>query len=184
LNDPPAESEANDKEAVVTAPIITASPKTPLVIVTKDEDGKKEVSINPAPEVATEEAPASVEPAASPSRTISGKKADPTEPALVAPAPKAADPEVTAAKTVTATPDADIKKIRRSVAKADDAANSANDDEKAAVEVKKQASVAKVVKKVENVAQEAVKDVEKILKETELAVEKAKPLLPNKCFYI
>lgn len=33
-------------------------------------------------------------------------------------------------------------------------------------------------------AKEAVADVEKILKETELAVEKAKPLVPNKCFYI
>jgi len=40
------------------------------------------------------------------------------------------------------------------------------------------------VKKVETVAQEALKDVETILKDTELAVEKAKPIIPNKCFYI
>ena len=40
------------------------------------------------------------------------------------------------------------------------------------------------MKKVETVAQEALKDVETILKDTELAVEKAKPLIPNKCFYI
>ena len=49
---------------------------------------------------------------------------------------------------------------------------------------KKIATVKKVVAKVETVAQEAVKEVEIILKDTELAVEKAKPLIPNKCFYI
>ena len=36
----PAESEAGDVEPDVEEPIITASPKTPLVIVKKDKDGK------------------------------------------------------------------------------------------------------------------------------------------------
>ena len=38
--------------------------------------------------------------------------------------------------------------------------------------------------KVEKVADQAVANVEAALKEAELVVEKAKPLIPNKCFYI
>lgn len=175
LSEPPAESEAKDAEPVVTKPIITASPTTPLVIVTKAPDGKREVTINPTPE-----APVADAPVARRSVTASGKKAD--EPGIVAEPAPAADPEVKAAKSVTATADADIKKIERSVAKAEE--SSSNVDEAGAAQEKKQEVVVKVVKKVEKVAQEAVKDLEKLLKETELAVEKAKPLLPNKCFYI
>lgn len=130
---------------MVTAPIVTASPKTPLVIVKKDEDGKPAVSINPAPQVSTPEAPAPAPapaqavPAAptadnsissGPTITASGKKAD--EPAIVTPAPAPKDLEVTAAKTVTATPDADIKKIVAVVAKVK--ASAANVDEKGAAE--------------------------------------------------
>ena len=49
MSEPPAVSEANEVEPDITEPIITASPKTPLVVIKKDEDGKPEVSLNPAP---------------------------------------------------------------------------------------------------------------------------------------
>lgn len=230
VNEPPAESEAGEEEPNITEPIVTASPKTPLVIVKKDAAGKPEVEINPEPEVSTKEAPAveatssspsvtptvtptvkapvadesaesSAEPSApesKPAVTVSGKTVDAADAPVVAKIVKK-DPEVVAAKTATATADADVKKIEKVTAEAKvkkivkvspeaavkkikkvtaEAANSDDGDDKKVVAVKK------VVAKVETVAQEAVKEVETILKDTELAVEKAKPLIPHKCFYI
>jgi hypothetical protein len=83
LSEPPAESEAKDKEPVVTKPIITASPTTPLVIVTKAPDGKSEVTINPTPEAPVAAAPIARRSVTNHSSvTASGKKAD--EPGIVA----------------------------------------------------------------------------------------------------
>lgn len=182
------------------APIKTASPKTPLVVVKKDDEGKPEVTINPTPEASTPEAPAvkvtssapsvtptvtptvkpveeaaeTPAPESKPAITASGKTVDAADAPVVAKdTPK--DPEVAAAKTETATPEKDVKKIKEA------AESASTSDEGKEVKV---SAVKKVVKKVETVAQEALKDVEVILKDTELAVEKAKPIIPNKCFYI
>lgn len=201
MNESPAENDEGDAEPEVLAPIKTASPKTPLIVINKDENGKPEVTLNPTPEAPTKEAPLvkvtssapsvtptvtpTVKPVADeaseptapeskPAITASGKTVDAADAPVVAKVePK--DPEVTAAKTVTATPDADVKKIQA----AEESASTS--DEGKDLKIK---AVKTVVKKVETVAQEALKDVETILKDTELAVEKAKPIIPNKCFYI
>ena len=136
MNESPAENDAGDEEPEVLAPIKTASPKTPLVVVKKDEEGKLEVTQNPTPEASTKEAPAvkitssapsvtptvtptvkavddateSPAPESKPAITASGKIVDAADAPVVAKdTPK--DPEVAAAKTETATPDADVKKI-------------------------------------------------------------------------
>ena len=201
VNEAPAENDAGDEEPDIVKPVITASPKTPLVVVKKDEDGKPEVTLNPTPEASTKEAPAvkaessspsvtptvtptvkpvadeAAEPSApesKPAVTVSGKTVDAADAPVVAKNAQK-DPEVAAAKTETATPDKDVEKIKLATEA------STNSDE---AKDQKVAVVKKVVKKVETVAQDALKDVETILKDTELAVEKAKPLIPNKCFYI
>ena len=80
-NEKPAESEAGDEEPEVEKPIITASPKTPLVIVKKDKDGEEEVEVNPNPEAPTKDAPAESTDSSSPSVT-------PTVTPTVKPAPE------------------------------------------------------------------------------------------------
>lgn len=197
----PAESEAGEEEPEVEEPSKTASPKTPLVVLKKGENGEPEVEVNPNPEAPTKDAPAESATSSSPSVTPTvtptvkpapadeskEENAPESKPAITASgktvnaadAPVTSndalkDPEVEAAKSEKATPEADVKKIK---AVSESATNSDGEEKKKAV-------VKKVVKKAEVVAQEAVKEVEKILKDTELAVEKAKPIIPNKCFYI
>ena len=57
MNESPAENDEGDAEPEVLAPIKTASPKTPLIVINKDENGKPEVTLNPTPEAPTKEAP-------------------------------------------------------------------------------------------------------------------------------
>ena len=82
----------------MTKPIITASPKTPLVVLKKDEDGTPKVEINPTPEAPT---PATASPKAVTKKSINKKASDSSEAPIVAPPPPAEEPEVKASKTAT-----------------------------------------------------------------------------------